>query len=607
MRSFFYEIKRRNVLRAGALYIGAAWALAQGMAQLLPVFGVPDWVTRWFVVAAAIGFPFMLAFSWFYEFTPEGLKRESEIDPEDSITHATGKKLDRWIIATLGLAVVLLLADKLVLRKSAIATTDRSIAVLPFANTSGDADNEYFSDGLSEELISSLSRLSDLKVIGRTSSFQFKGKTDDSTAIGQKLGVVYLLEGSVRKSSERVRIAVELVRSADGTNVWSESYDRELKDIFAVQSEIAGSVASQLQVALRANNAQEAHAASAATPSNRSVEAYTALLQGGFYEQRRTAADQRKAIAYYEDAIRIDPKYALAYARLSRAATRLHAIFTVPPGEENALLTKASTAAATALALQPDLGDAHQARGAILQLIDFDLPAAAAEYRRAAELSPQDSPAALSLGIVNASFGRLDEGVAFGKRATLLDPLNSTAYVYLARTLDALGRYDEAEAVLHKAIELQPQAAQSYCELAMVQVLRGHPAAAVDLAKQETDRFWRTYALAITHYANGDRAEADAALKALLDDYADSGAFQIAQVYAQRKEADKVFEWLDHGFTTHDPGVTTLRYATFVSGYSADPRFAAFCRKLGLPAPGDTAPARAANSTAVATPYTKAT
>ncbi len=607
MRSFFYEIKRRNVLRAGALYIGAAWALAQGMAQLLPVFGVSDWVTRWFVVAAAIGFPFMLAFSWFYEFTPEGLKRESEIDPADSITHATGKKLDRWIIATLGLAVVLLLADKLVLRKGEIATTDRSIAVLPFANTSGDADNEYFSDGLSEELISSLSRLSDLKVIGRTSSFQFKGKTDDSTAIGQKLGVVYLLEGSVRKSSERVRIAVELVRSADGTNVWSESYDRELKDIFAVQSEIAGSVASQLQVALRVNNAQEVHAASAATPSNRSVEAYTALLQGGFYEQRRTAADQRKAIAYYEEAIRIDPKYALAYARLSRAETRLHSIFTVPPAEEHEVLGKASAAAATALALQPDLGDAHQARAAILQLIDFDLPAAANEYRRAAELAPQDSQAAFSLGIVNASFGRLAEGVAFGTQATVLDPLNSAAYVYLARTLDALGRYDEAEAVLHKAIELQPQAAQSYCELAMVQVLRGHAAAAVDLAKQETDRFWRTYALAITHYANGDRAEADAALKLLLDDYADSGAFQIAQVYAQRKEADKVFEWLDHGFTTHDPGVTTLRYAAFVSGYSADPRFAAFCKKLGLPAPGDTAPARAANSTAAATPYAKAT
>jgi len=582
MRSFFHEMRRRNVLRAGALYIGAVWALAQGMAQLFPVFGVADWVTRWFVLAAVIGFPFLLAFSWFYELTPGGLKRESEIDPADSITHTTGKKLDRWIIATLAVAVVLLLADKLVPRKSAAPAADRSIAVLPFANTSGDADNEYFSDGLSEELISSLSRLNDLKVIGRTSSFQFKGKTEDSTAIGRKLGVVYLLEGSVRKSSERVRIAVELVKSADGSNVWAQSYDRDLKDIFAVQSEIAGAVANQLQVALHVGSAQAVQAPSPAVPSNGSVEAYTALLQGGFYEQRRTAADQRKAISYYEEAVRIDPKYALAYARLAVAETRLHAIFTVPGTEDKELVGRMRAAAATALALQPDLGEAHQAQGGVLQLTVSDLPAAAAEYRRAMELAPQNSQTALSLGIMSASFGRLEEGVRYGKLATVLDPLSSAAYVYLARTLDALGRYDEAEAVLHKAIELQPEAAQSYCELALVRVLRGQPAGAVELAQLETDKFWRTYALAVAYNANGQRAEADAALKVLIAEYPDSGAFQIAQVYAQRKEADKVFQWLEHGLATHDPGVTTLRYGAFVRDYSGDSRFGTICGKLGL-------------------------
>lgn len=582
MRPFFHELKRRNVIRAGALYIGAVWALAQGMAQLFPVFGVADWVTRWFVLAAAIGFPFLLAFSWLYELTPGGLRRENEVDPADSITHVTGKKLDRWIIATLAVAVVLLLADKLVPRKSAAPAVEQSIAVLPFANTSGDADNEYFSDGLSEELISSLSRLNDLKVIGRTSSFQFKGKTEDSTAIGRKLGVVYLLEGSVRKSSERVRIAVELVRSADGSNVWSESYDRELKDIFAVQSEIAGAVASQLQVALHVNGAQVAQAASPAAPSNGSLQAYTALLQGAFYEQRRTAADQRTAVGYYEEATRIDPKYALAHARLSRAEARQHASFSRSGPEDEETMAKARAAAATALALAPDLGDAHQAHAAVLQQIDFDLPEAEAEYRRAVELSPQDAPAALSLGIVNASFGRFDEAVVFGRRATTLDPLNSMAHVYLARMLDALGRYDEAEAVVHKAIELQPQGAQSYCELAILQVLRGHGAAAVELAQQETDIFWRTYALAVAYQANGQRTESDAALKVLVDEYADSGAFQIAQVYAQRKEADRAFQWLDHGLATHDAGVTTLRYGAFVRDLSGDARFAEFCRKLGL-------------------------
>ena len=206
---------------------------------------------------------------------------------------------------------------------SSPAIPEKSIAVLPLVNSTGDPANEYFSDGMSEEFISSLSRLQDLKVIGRTSSFQFKGTTDDSKTIGEKLGVYYLLEGSVRKSAERVRIAVALIKSRDGANVWSETYDRELKDIFAVQSEIAGAVAKQLKVALLGHNGQSAQLPTAATPSNQNVEAYNALLQGNFYYNRRTADDTRKAIGYYEEAIRLDPRYALAYAKLSGAAGTL--------------------------------------------------------------------------------------------------------------------------------------------------------------------------------------------------------------------------------------------------------------------------------------------
>ena len=223
---------------------------------------------------------------------------------------------------------MLLLTDRFVLRHGVNETTatpipEKSIAVLPLVNSTGDPANEYFSDGMSEEFISSLSRLQELKVIGRTSSFQFKGKTDDSKTIGEKLGVYYLLEGSVRKSADRVRIAVALIKSGDGANVWSETYDRELKDIFAVQSEIAGAVAKQLKVALLGNNGQTAQLATAATPSNQNVEAYNALLQGNFYYNRRTADDIRKAIGYYKEAIRLDPRYALAHAKLSRAAESL--------------------------------------------------------------------------------------------------------------------------------------------------------------------------------------------------------------------------------------------------------------------------------------------
>ena len=585
MRSFFAELRRRNVYRAAVFYAASAWLLVQVATQVFPFFSIPNWVVRLIVVAVIVGFPFALLFSWFYEWTPEGIRREALIDRSQSVTRATGKKLDRWIIATLAMAVVLLIADKFVLHRDVAAVAEKSIAVLPFANTSGDAGNEYFSDGLAQELISSLSRLSDLKVIGRTSSFQFKGKGEDSRSIGDKLGVFYLLDGSVRKSAERVRIAVELVKAADGTNIWSESYDRELKDIFAVQTEIAGAVAAQLKVALLGNNAQAVQELPESTPPNQNVEAYSALLQGRFYEARRTAEDQRKAIAYYEEAIRLDPKYALAYAHIARAKTRLLAVFTIAHGERANLVAEMRAAADTALALQPDLGVGHQARAAILQLIDLDVAAAEAEFLRAAELVPQESQTALSLGIVSASNGRLEEGVAYGTKATVFDPLNSTAYVYLARTLMALRRYDEAEAVLRKGIELQPQAAQSYCEYAIVEILRGNPAAALKLARQETDSFWRTFGLALAHTANGDKSEADAALESLIAEYADSGAYQIAMVYALRKDPDKVFEWLDHGFVTRDPGVTTVRYGAFLDAYSADPRFAAFCKKLGLPPP----------------------
>jgi TolB-like protein/Tfp pilus assembly protein PilF len=587
-RNFFSELKRRNVIRAVILYVGAVWALAQGISQLGPSLGAPEWATRWFLVAAAIGFPFSIAFAWFYEFTPEGLKRESEIDRGASITHHTGRKLDFAIIGVLAVAVVLLLTDRFVLRHgvnqiTAAAIPEKSIAVLPLVNSTGDPANEYFSDGMSEEFISTLSRLQELKVIGRTSSFQFKGKTDDSKTIGEKLGVYYLLEGSVRKSADRVRIAVALIKSADGTNVWSETYDRELKDIFAVQSEIAGAVAKQLKVALLGNNGQTAQLTTAATPSNQNIDAYNALLQGNFYFNRRTADDYRKAIGYYEEAIRLDPRYALAYAKLSRAALNLAIGYAgLATKEREELITKARASAKSALELDPNLADAHRAQGGILENVDFNFATAEAEYRRALELAPQNAAMTSNLALLLSELGHRDEAVALGQRAITLEPLRSQSHFNLAVYLTVLGRYDEAEAVLRKAIELQPQSATSYTYLARIQILRGNSGAAVELAKQETDPFWRTYALALAHFANGDRAEADAALKKLIDENADESGSQIATIYALRKEPDKMFEWLEHAWTTHDAGVTELLSNPILRAYKDDPRFIAFAQKIGV-------------------------
>ena len=348
---------------------------------------------------------------------------------------------------------------------------------------------------MSEEFISSLSRLQDLKVIGRTSSFQFKGKTDDSKTIGEKLGVYYLLEGSVRKSADRVRIAVALIKSGDGANVWSETYDRELKDIFAVQSEIAGAVAKQLKVALLGNNGQTAQLATAATPSNQNVEAYNALLQGNFYFNRRTADDMRKAIGYYEEAIRLDPRYALAHAKLSIAANNIAVNFAgIPVEEREEAIAKARASARRALDLDPNLAEAHRHKpGSCSISILISSPR---KRNIAALLSLRRRMRAGNLPLL-PRLGRLEEAVALGQRAIALDPLRASGHFNLALHLIALGRYDEAEAALRKAIELQPQAAHSYSQLAVIQILRGKPGAAVELAKQETDPFWRTYALAL--------------------------------------------------------------------------------------------------------------
>jgi TolB-like protein/Flp pilus assembly protein TadD len=468
-------------------------------------------------------------------------------------------------------------------RPKPAAIPEKSIAVLPLMNSTGDPANEYFSDGMSEEFISTLSRLQELKVIGRTSSFQFKGKTDDSKTIGEKLGVYYLLEGSVRKAADRVRIAVALIKSGDGTNVWSETYDRELKDIFAVQSEIAGAVAKQLKVALLGNNGQAAQLATAATPSNQNVEAYNALLQGNFYNNRGTVEDTRKAIGYYEEAIRLDPRYALAYAKLSRAAGNLANNYVgVATKEGQEAIAKARASAKSALALDPNLADAHLAQGAVLRDIDFNFVAAEGELRRALELAPQNPAVTSSLANLMSRVGRLDEAVALGQRAIALEPLRTTLHSNLALSLTALGRYDEAEAALRESIALQPQSALNYTWLATIQILRGNSRAAVELAKQETDPFWRAYALALAQFANGDRAEADAGLKKFIAENADGSGSQIAEVYALRKEPEKMFEWLEHARITHDPGVTELLTNPFLRAYKDDPRFIAFAQKIGV-------------------------
>ncbi len=463
-----------------------------------------------FVAIIAAGFPIALILAWAFELTPEGIKR-TEFANE---LPAKAPRNRAWIyVVTIGGAIsigLFFLGRYTATSKQSgsVEVPAKSIAVLPLVNTSGDPGNDYFSDGLSEELIAVLAKIPGLKIIGRSSSFLFKGKSDDSRTIGEKLGVTNLLEGSVRKQGDRVRIVAELINAADGRALWSETYDRELKDVFAVQSEIATAVTEQLKIKLLG-----APAKSDAAPSNDNLAAYNALQQGTFYFRLSTEEGTRKATEFYGEAIRLDPRYALAYAQLSAAWRQLAATWLAGGAEANEGYAKARNAAQTALSLAPDLAAAHEALGFVLVTPDLDFAAAEAEFRKAEKLAPADAGPKFALSFLFAAQGRLAEAENIMRQTLALDPLGVTRYLNLARILIAGGRYDEAEAALRKAIELQPAAARLHAYLTTLDVIRGNAAAALQDAQLEPKGFWQDYALALAQQIQSDRAAADAALQ----------------------------------------------------------------------------------------------
>jgi TolB-like protein/Flp pilus assembly protein TadD len=488
----------------------------------------------------------------------------------------------RWGMAAAALLLVAatVVAFFLVSRRSAPSISnvaEKSLAVLPLVNTGGDPNNEYFSDGLSEELIAVLAKVPALKIIGRSSSFLFKGTSENSRTIGQKLGVVNLLEGSVRKQGDRVRIVAELISAADGRELWTETYDRELKDVFAVQSEIATAVAAQLKIKLLGPPLQ-----SDAAPLNENLAGYTALQQGDFYLSRDNEEGDRQAIKFYEEAIRLDPYYALAYARLSLAWTDLANLF-LGGDELAAAYGKARSAAQTALSLSPNLAEAHSVMGLILMNADYNYDEALSQLRQAEELAPGSVDPKTRLSYLLLALGRLQEAEEMSRKTHALDPL-AASYIDLGRILIAREKYDEAEAVLRKAIERKPKGVRYHMQITTLDLLRGKTAAALEEARLEPPGFWQDYALALAQQAQGDRASADAALQNFTNGHGE-GPFQIATIYALRKQPDEMFAWLERGYNERDAGMPQLLTAPFIHNYRGDPRFAALCQKLKLPLP----------------------
>ncbi len=549
--NFFGELKRRHVYRVAVVYAVVAWLLTQIATQVFPFFEIPDWGIRLVVLAIVIGFPVALILAWAFELTPEGIKRAEDVD---LTKEAAGRRGHKWIWIT---ATAAILAAGLLVggifnlfhaksNAAATATDDKSIAVLPLVN----------------------------ERMGRNSSFHFKGKTDDSRAIGQALGVANLLEGSVRKDGDRIRISVELVDAADGSQRWCQTYDRDLKDIFATQQEIAKSVGDQLRIALLGTEA-----ISLAHPSNKNLAAYNAYLKGQYLFERLNLDSATKALSFLKEATRLDPRYAEAYALKARA-WELIGIIREAEGKE--AFENARRAATTALSLKPNLATAHAALGYIYIFADWNLKAAEDELSL---VHDKDSIVLRDLSIIRNIQWRAEEAVALNKEAISLDPVHAVLYSDLASSLISVGQLDQARVAARRAVELQPPAATGHSTLAVIAILQKQPDVAMREAELAPHGVIHDVAVTLAQQARGDQPETDAAVKVLIEQHAADDPLGIAVVYAYRGEADKVFEWLDRAYELHEPRLIGNLRNPFLERYRSDPRFAALCNKIGLPVP----------------------
>ncbi len=583
--SFFEELRRRNVVRVGIAYVVIAWLLAQIAEFAFENFGAPEWVLKSFVVLLLLGMPLVLVFAWAFELTPEGVKLEKDVDRSQSITPDTGKKLNRLTIVVMALALAYFALDKFVLSgasdsspapptAAATTTLQKSIAVLPFVDMSQAKDQEYFTDGLTENLLNALAQLRELRVAGRTSSFAFKNRNEDLRGIGEQLGVAHILEGSVQKSGEQVRITAQLINSNDGYHLWSETYDRTLDNIFAVQDEIASEVAKAMQVTLLGHGS-----GGQLSLAHNSTEAYNEYLKGHFEAGRKNLAGHRQALLHYERALELDPNLALAWAGQSDSIAYITGFADT---DFSAGYEEARASALRALELDPELPEAHIALADIQTAFDWDWAAAETSLQRALSLRPGDANIRLKLALLKWMLGEIDAAVADIRQVVEQDPLNLGTQRDLAYGLAREGRYDEAMRILDRVEEADPHGTALYWTRGYFWLKQGkYESAREEFAREPLD-FLRLTGNAIAYHHEQQRDKAVAALQELISTMGESSAFQIATVYAQWGDADNAMSWLQRAYVIRDPGLQYLTVVDLFSPIEGDPRFQAFLRKMGL-------------------------
>jgi adenylate cyclase len=594
--SFFNELKRRNVFKVTIAYVIVSWLIAQVLQLVFESFETPAWVMKTVLVLLATGVPIAVFFAWAFEMTPDGLKREHEVDRSQSIAPQTGQKLNHMILAVLILALGYFAYDKFVVsagRNTAAieiaveeATTqalseqaeieeatlepDKSIAVLPFVNMSADASNEFFSDGLSEELLNLLAKIPELRVTSRSSAFSYKGKDFKITDVGRELNVSNVLEGSVRKAGNQVRITAQLIAVDGDVHLWSETYDRSLDDIFAIQDEIASAVVAQLKIKLFGD---------LPTVQESNPEAFAIFLQGRHFSNLLTPEGWEQSNVLYKQALAIDPDYATAWAGLGRNYVNLTGYNLLSTEEGYPMAIEASN---RALAIDPLNAMAHSNLGWIAMVNDGDLVVAAKHFERALELEPTNISLIRNSADLVRSLGRMDEAIMLSEYGVARDPINPVGHFNLSNYYILVGRLDEAITSARTALSLSPGTGGAQYRLGEALLRKGEPEQALVAFQQEEDDEWRVKGTALALYELGKLTEYEEAFSELRERWGDRWPIEVAHVYAWIGDEDQAFAWLEKALEAN--GLAGVMVDNFFTEMHDDPRWQLLLEKGGVSA-----------------------
>src|SRR5246500_3055198 len=592
--SFFTELKRRNVYKVAVAYAVVGWLIAQIATQIFPFLEIPNWVVRLVIVLIAIGFPIALVIAWAFEATPEGIKRT---EVADAMPAVAGQKKHVWIyVVVIGAAISMALfflgrytagtgapkPDASGARAEAAAVSAKSIAVLPFDNLSRDPDNAFFAEGVQDEILTRLAKVADLKVIARTSTQKFKSAPTDLREVAKQLDVTNILEGSVQKANDQVRVNVQLINALTNAHLWAEIYDRKLTDIFAVESDVAKTIADTLQAKL--TGAEKQMMASQPTTDTTAYELYH---KGRSLWGKRTGDNIPKAIAFFEQAIARDPNYALAYAGLASAYI-LSPFYTGADRREAG--SKAKEAALKALRLDPNLPEAHAALGKVLFFSEIDLAGATREYKRAIELKPNDADAHHWFSNDSlAALGQFDEAIAEGKRSVELDPLSIVINADLGETFFYARRFDESVAQLRKTLEIDPTSFYAHYNLGIALQAKGDLSGAIteyEKAKQLSDNpavatFW---AQAKAHAGDKDAARRMLSELDEISKHREVVGYLRALLYLSLNNKEEALHWLEKSFDERDgSNISWIKVDPLLDPLRGDPRFEALVQKVVSP------------------------